>query len=108
MTAGSVHSQCTGDVSTVWLATKLKDKSAKSARSLTGLPQWLLLPVGILNPVTAGPSTLDSTGLALPSPLVGGRALYYRLGPVSATPIPISLRRPLLLLLESLVFGTVW
>lgn len=101
MTAGSVHSLFTGDVSTVWLATKIKDTSAKSARSLTGSPSAVAVALGILNPVTAGPSTLDSTSLALPSPLVGGRALYHQPGPVSATPIPISLRRSPLLLLES-------
>lgn len=38
--------------------------------------------------MAAGPSTLDSTGPAQPSPQVGGRALYHQPGGASATPTP--------------------
>lgn len=39
--------------------------------------QWLLLAVRIRSLVTAGPSTLDSSSLALPSHAVGGRAVSH-------------------------------
>ncbi|ELW64415.1 hypothetical protein TREES_T100012023 [Tupaia chinensis] len=62
-------------VSTLWLAMRLVPDGFLLGTE-SGLPQWPLLQVGILIHMTAGPSTLDSSGLAQPSPEPEGRSVF--------------------------------